>query len=84
MEQDQMLNIYKYIADLQERIGNGVEIKLSVRDGGLVIHAYYYKEDFNVQLMFSPAEMERVELCPTAFFADHCKCEFDWRLRRRT
>ena len=79
--ENQMLEIYKYITNLQKEIGNDVEIKLSVRDGGLVIHAYYYKEDFNVQLMFSPAEMERVELCPTAFFTDRCKCEFDWHLR---
>ena len=79
--ENEMLEIYKYITNLQKEIGNDVEIKLSVRDGGLIIHAYYYKEDFNVQLAFLPDEMECVGSHSTAFFADRCKCEFDWHLR---
>ena len=86
MMENQMLEIYKYITNLQKEIGNDVEIKLSVRDGGLVIHAYYYSEDFNVEIRFSIDEMEHVGLgsCPhTAFFVGRCKCEFERRLKSR-
>ena len=81
MMENEMLEIYKYITNLQKEIGNDVEIKLSVRDGGLIIHAYYYNEDFNVQLTLSPDEIECIGLHPTAIFADRFKYEFDWHLR---
>jgi len=77
MEQNQMLNIYKYIADLQERIGNDVEISLSVEDHVLKIRAYYPNKKLGMRNIFDCLDLaNRNNAQITDGFVDWCKAMF--------
>ena len=70
-----MLEIYKFINELQDEIGNGAKVRLSASDGELELRVDWWEKDLHARYLFTEKEMLSYAM-RLKYFVAWCKKEY--------